>query len=123
LSEKAHPRPRIGRIGRAPDLWSLAFLKGSPTIHHIDKVSRKNGRVPDSPADVTAAIEELIEAYQVLRHRILINEGILSEALEQINGGAGVGQTLMTIPSLRERRAAEEAVLSLYDTRTSSERS
>lgn len=95
----------------------MGLLNGSPAIHHIDGVSRKNGRVTDSPADVTAAIEELIEAYQVVRHRILVNEGILTEALEQINGGAGVGQTLMTIPSLRERRAAEEAVLSLYDTR------
>jgi hypothetical protein len=73
--------------------------------------------VPDSPVAVTAAIEELIEAYQVLRQRILVNEAILTEALEQISGGAGVGETLMTIPSLRERRAAEEAVLSLYDTR------
>jgi hypothetical protein len=76
-----------------------------------------NVRVPNSSGDVVAALEELIEAYHVLRDRLMVNEAILAEALEQIKGGAGVGETLRTVRSLQERRAAEEAVLWLYDAR------
>jgi hypothetical protein len=67
--------------------------------------------------EVTAAIEGLIEANRALRVQLLVNEGILTQAVELLNGGAGVGETLMSLPSVSDRRAAEEGVRSLYEAR------
>jgi hypothetical protein len=71
-----------------------------------------------SPAsEVTAAIEGLIEANRALRAQLLANERILARAIDLINSGASVGHTLMTVPSVHDRRAAEEGVRSLYEAR------
>jgi hypothetical protein len=70
-----------------------------------------------SADDVTAAIERLIDANRTLRSQLLTNERILVHALQLITDGAGVGHTLMSVPSVRDRRAAEEAVRSLYEAR------
>ncbi len=63
------------------------------------------------------AIKELIEANRALRSQLLVNEGILTQTLQLLNEGAGVGQTLMSVPSVQDRRAAEDAVRSLYEAR------
>ncbi len=64
-----------------------------------------------------AAIEELISANRTLRNQLLVNERTLTQALTLLNGGAGIGEVLMTVPSLHQRRASEDAVRALYDAR------
>jgi len=66
---------------------------------------------------VTAAIKELIGAHRTLRSKLLDSERVLAQAVRLIDDGTSVGQTLVTLPSVRERRASEEAVLSLYEAR------
>ncbi|MGB7052512.1 MAG: hypothetical protein WBG41_13155 [Acidimicrobiales bacterium] len=67
--------------------------------------------------EVKEAIKELIEANRALRSQLLVNEGILTEAIRSLDAGVGVGRTLMTVPSVHDRRAAEDAVRSLYEAR------
>jgi len=66
---------------------------------------------------VTAAIKELIAANRALRSKLVVNERVLAEAVRLIEDGASVGQTLVTVPSVPQRRAAEDAVISLYEAR------
>ena len=70
-----------------------------------------------SPSEVTAAIRELIGANRTLRSKLLASERVLAQAVRLIDDGKGVGETLVTVPSVQERRAAEDAVLSLYEAR------
>lgn len=65
---RASPGPlEPGLSAGIPDLFTASTGFG-----------RENGLVSDSPVAVTAAIAELIEAYQVLRQRILVNEATLT---------------------------------------------
>jgi hypothetical protein len=66
---------------------------------------------------VTAAIRELIAANRSLRSKLLASEQVLEQAVRLIDGGASVGQTLVTVQSVPERRASEDAVMSLYEAR------
>lgn len=70
-----------------------------------------------SPSEVTATINDLIDANRNLRSKLLANEQVLAEAVRMINGGASVGDTLATLPSVQPRRAAEDAVKALYEAR------
>jgi hypothetical protein len=66
---------------------------------------------------VTAAIRELIGANRTLRSKLLANERVLAQAVRLIDDGTSVGQTLVTVPSVQQRRAAEDAVMFLYEAR------
>ena len=70
-----------------------------------------------SPSEVTAAIRKLISANRLLRSKLLANERVLLRAVRLIDGGVSVGQTLVAVPSVQERRAAEDAVIALYEAR------
>jgi hypothetical protein len=73
--------------------------------------------VGPSPSEVTAAINDLIYANRNLRSKLLASERVLAQAVRLINGGASVGETLTTLPSVQPRRAAEDAVKALYEAR------
>jgi DNA-directed RNA polymerase specialized sigma24 family protein len=66
---------------------------------------------------VKAAIEVLINANRTLRFKLLATERVLIQAVRLIDDGASVGETLATLPSVDERRAAEDAVKLLYEAR------
>ncbi len=58
-----------------------------------------------------------MSANRTLRSKLLDNERVLARAVELIDGGASVGETLVTVPSVQQRRAAEDAVTCLYEAR------
>ena len=66
---------------------------------------------------MTAAIRELIGANRTLRSKLLASERVLAQAVRLIDDGASVGQTLVTEPSVQQRRASQDAMLSLYEAR------
>jgi DNA-directed RNA polymerase specialized sigma24 family protein len=66
---------------------------------------------------VKAAIEDLISANRTLRSKLLGTEEVLTQTIQLLDEGASVGEVLATVPSVMERRAAEDAVKSLYEAR------
>jgi DNA-directed RNA polymerase specialized sigma24 family protein len=66
---------------------------------------------------VTAAINELISANRTLRSRLLDSERVLAQAVRRIDEGTSPGQVLMTVSSVQQRRASEDAVTALYEAR------
>ena len=93
-------RVQNGRIGGA----TATAAKGS------------SGR-PDSIGELTDAVEGLITANRSLRMQLERNEPILRQGLTMIERGVTVVDTLQVVPSLPERRAAEDAVTELFDAR------
>jgi len=73
--------------------------------------------VRPTPSEVKAAIEDLITANRTLRSKLEATEEVLAHTVQLIDDGASVGQVLATVPSVAERRAAEDAVTSLYEAR------
>jgi hypothetical protein len=66
---------------------------------------------------VTAAIKDLISANRTLRSRLLDSERVLAQAVRRIDEGTSAGQVLVTVTSVQQRRAAEDAVVALYEAR------
>jgi DNA-directed RNA polymerase specialized sigma24 family protein len=66
---------------------------------------------------VTAAIKDLISANRTLRLKLLESERVLARAVRLIDEGTSPGQVLVTVPSVQQRRAAEDAVMALYEAR------
>jgi hypothetical protein len=66
---------------------------------------------------VTTAINDLISANRALRSKLLDDERVLTHAVQLIGEGTSPGQVLVTVPSVQERRAAEDAVIALYEAR------
>ena len=66
---------------------------------------------------MTEAIKALIGANRTLRSKLLASERVLARSVRLIDDGTSVGETLVKVPSVQERRAAEDAVLSLYEAR------
>lgn len=91
------PRGRIGGSSSAP-------------------VGTRSAR-PDALDELTDAVEGLISANRSLRMQLERNERILRQGLTMIERGVTVVDTLQVVPSLPERRAAEDAVTELFDAR------
>jgi hypothetical protein len=67
--------------------------------------------------ELTDAVEGLIAANRSLRMQLERNERILRQGLTMIERGVTVVDTLQVVPSLPERRAAEDGVTALFDAR------
>jgi hypothetical protein len=70
-----------------------------------------------SRAAARQAIANLADATVQLRRRLEINEGLLNRALESIDDGMTIKETIAAVPSIEERRAAEEGMQHLYSVR------
>jgi DNA-directed RNA polymerase specialized sigma24 family protein len=92
---------------RIPTRPSPSRSTPSPNICHVSP----------SPSEVTAAINDLISANRALRSRLLDSERVLAQAVRRIDGGTSPGQVLVTVPSVQQRRASEDAVTALYEAR------
>jgi hypothetical protein len=63
-----------------------------------------------SPPEVTASINDLVSANRALRSKLLDNERFLTHAVQLMDEGTSPGQVLVTVPSVQDRRAVENAV-------------
>ena len=72
---------------------------------------------PPAVDELTDAVEGLISANRSLRMQLERNERILRQGLTMIERGVTVVDTMQVVPSLPERRAAEDAVTELFDAR------
>jgi len=70
-----------------------------------------------SRAAARQAIADLADATVELRRHLEINEGLLALALESIDDGMTIKETIAAVPSIKERRAAEENMQHLYSVR------
>ena len=74
-------------------------------------------RRPDPLEELADSVEGLIAANRSLRMQLERNERILRQGLTMIERGVTVVDTLQVVPSLPERRAAEDAVTERFDAR------